>query len=180
MAVDPGKRQNFWILLYRMRGDAGSLIGLRRSSRGNTLYWPARKMQMAACSLISMTRITARTSSIILFQSKYLYSERLIENFRIRVFRTVARHLNFSRAAEELFLTQPAVTQQIKALEDELRVPLFDRAGGHISLTPAGKALLPLAEKMKALSDEALAAVAGAYGQHAGELSLGASQTIGQ
>jgi DNA-binding transcriptional LysR family regulator len=47
----------------------------------------------------------------------------LIENFRIRVFRTVARHLNFSRAAEELFLTQPAVTQQIKALEDELRVP---------------------------------------------------------
>ena len=104
----------------------------------------------------------------------------MIENFRIRVFRTVARHLNFSRAAEELFLTQPAVTQQIKALEDELRVPLFDRTGGHISLTPAGKALLPLAEKMKALSDDALAAVAGAYGQHAGELSLGASQTIGQ
>jgi DNA-binding transcriptional LysR family regulator len=104
----------------------------------------------------------------------------VIENFRIRVFRTVARHLNFSRAAEELFLTQPAVTQQIKALEDELRVPLFDRAGGHISLTPAGKALLPVAEKMKALSGEALAAVAGAYGQHAGELSVGASQTIGQ
>ena len=104
----------------------------------------------------------------------------MIDNFRIRVFRTVARHLNFSRAAEELFLTQPAVTQQIKALEDELRVPLFGRAGGHISLTPAGKALLPVAEKMKALSDEALTAVAGAYGQHAGELSLGASQTIGQ
>jgi DNA-binding transcriptional LysR family regulator len=104
----------------------------------------------------------------------------LIENFRIRVFRTVARRLNFSRAAEELFLTQPAVTQQIKALEDELRVPLFDRTGGHISLTPAGKALLPIAERMKTLSDEALVAVAGAYGQHAGELSLGASQTIGQ
>src|SRR6201993_2503692 len=104
----------------------------------------------------------------------------VLENFRIRVFRAVARHLNFSRAAEELFLTQPAVTQQIKALEDELRLPLFDRTGGHISLTPAGKALLPLAEKMKALSDDALVAVAGAYGQHAGELSLGASQTIGQ
>jgi DNA-binding transcriptional LysR family regulator len=104
----------------------------------------------------------------------------LVENFRIRVFRTVARHLNFSRAAEELFLTQPAVTQQVKALEDELRVPLFDRTNGHISLTPAGKALLPIAEKMKMLSDEAVVAVAGAYGQHAGELSLGASQTIGQ
>jgi DNA-binding transcriptional LysR family regulator len=56
----------------------------------------------------------------------------MIENFRIRVFRAVAHHLNFSRAAEELYLTQPAVTQQLKALEDEIGVPLFDRAGGSI------------------------------------------------
>jgi len=40
-----------------------------------------------------------------------------MEHFRLKVFRVVARHLNFSRAAEELFLTQPAVTQQIKALD---------------------------------------------------------------
>jgi DNA-binding transcriptional LysR family regulator len=104
----------------------------------------------------------------------------VIENFRIRVFRAVAQHLNFSRAAEELLLTQPAVTQQIKALEDEFGVSLFERGGGRISLTPRGAALLPLAEKMKALSDEAVAAVAGAYGQEAGELTIGASQTIGQ
>ncbi len=43
----------------------------------------------------------------------------MIENFRMRVFRAVAQHLNFSRAAEDLLLTQPAVTQQIKALEDQ-------------------------------------------------------------
>jgi LysR family transcriptional regulator, transcriptional activator of the cysJI operon len=104
----------------------------------------------------------------------------MIENFRIRVFRVVAHHLNFSRAAEELLLTQPAVTQQIKTLEDEFGVPLFDRGGGHISLTPGGEALLPFADKVKALSDEAIAAVAGAYGRQAGELTLGASQTIGQ
>jgi DNA-binding transcriptional LysR family regulator len=104
----------------------------------------------------------------------------MIENFRIRVFRSVAHHLNFSRAAEELLLTQPAVTQQIKALEEEFGVPLFDRGGGHISLTPGGAALLPFADRMKTLSDEATAAVAGAYGQQAGELALGASQTIGQ
>src|ERR1700692_4039001 len=104
----------------------------------------------------------------------------MIENFRIRVFRVVARHLNFSRAAEELLLTQPAVTQQIKALEEEFGVPLFDRGGGSISLTPGGKALLPFAEQMKKLSEQAAAAVAGAYGQQAGELTLGASQTIGQ
>lgn len=104
----------------------------------------------------------------------------MIENFRIRVFRAVAQHLNFSRAAEELLLTQPAVTQQIKALEDELGIPLFDRGGGHIALTPGGVALLPFAEKLKTLGEEAIAAVAGAYGQQAGELSIGASQTIGQ
>lgn len=104
----------------------------------------------------------------------------MIENFRMRVFRSVAQHLNFSRAAEELLLSQPAVTQQVKALEDELGVPLFDRGGGHIQLTPGGKALLPFAEKLKDLSTEAVAAVAGAYGEQAGELALGASQTIGQ
>lgn len=104
----------------------------------------------------------------------------MIENFRIRVFRAVAHHLNFSRAAEELLLTQPAITQQIKALEDEFGVPLFDRGGGRIALTAGGKALLPFAEKMKDLSDKAVTAVAEAFGQQAGELSLGASQTIGQ
>ena len=102
----------------------------------------------------------------------------MVENFRIRVFRAVAQHLNFSRAAEELSLTQPAITQQIKALEEEFGVPLFDRGGGHIALTAGGKALLPFAERMKELSDEAFAAVAAAFGQHAGELALGASQTI--
>ena len=47
-----------------------------------------------------------------------------MENFRLRVFRAVARHLNFRIAAEELLLTQSAVTQQIKALESEMDVPL--------------------------------------------------------
>jgi len=104
----------------------------------------------------------------------------MIENFRMSVFRAVARHLNFSKAAEALLLTQPAVTQQIKALEDELGFPLFNRGGGRISLTPGGAALLPYAEKLKALSDEAVAAVAHAYGLLQGEISLGASQTIAQ
>ena len=104
----------------------------------------------------------------------------MIENFRIRVFRAVAQHLNFSRAAEELLLTQPAVTQQIKTLEDELGIPLFDRGGGRIALTPGGATLLPFAQKMKLLGDEAIAAVAEAQGHRAGELCIGASQTIAQ
>jgi DNA-binding transcriptional LysR family regulator len=104
----------------------------------------------------------------------------MLENFRIRVFRTVAHHLNFSRAAEELLLTQPAVTQQVKALEDELGVPLFDRSGGHITLTAGGKVLLPFADKMKEVSEQAFAAVAETSGEQAGELAVGASQTIAQ
>ena len=103
-----------------------------------------------------------------------------MENFRLKVFRVVARHLNFTRAAEELLLTQPAVTQQIKALEDEYGLPLFDRVGGRITLTAAGAVLLPYAEQLKALSDEAFEAVTGTSGTHAGTLILGASQTIGQ
>jgi len=104
----------------------------------------------------------------------------MIENFRLRVFRAVAQHLNFSRAGEELLLTQPAVTQQIKALEEEVGVALFDRGGGRIALTVGGTALLPYAEQMKGLAEDALAAIAAAYGQEAGSLAIGASQTIGQ
>jgi len=103
-----------------------------------------------------------------------------MENFRLKVFRVVAAHLNFSRAAEELLLTQPAVTQQIKALESEYGVSLFDRTGGHIALTPSGKALLPYALKLKEISEEASVAVASAAGTMGGQLAVGASQTIGQ
>jgi pimeloyl-ACP methyl ester carboxylesterase len=51
-----------------------------------------------------------------------------LENFRLKVFRTVAEHLNFRKAAEHLFLTQPAITLQVKACEDDLGIRLFDRA----------------------------------------------------
>lgn len=104
----------------------------------------------------------------------------MLESFRIRVFRAVAHHLNFSRAAEELLLTQPAVTQQIKALEQEFGLPLFDRGGGRITLSAAGRALLPYAEQLKSLTAEAQSAVAETAGEQAGELSLGASQTVAQ
>ena len=103
-----------------------------------------------------------------------------IENFRLIVFRAVARHLSFSRAAEELLLTQPAVTQQIKALEEEVGLPLFDRAGGRVALTPVGKILFGYAVKLKELAEEAEQAIAQESGAHAGRLSIGASQTIGQ
>jgi DNA-binding transcriptional LysR family regulator len=59
-------------------------------------------------------------------------------NFRLKVFWAVAKHLSFRRAAEEVYLSQPAVSLQIKALEEEVGLQLFDRSGSHISLTAAG------------------------------------------
>ncbi len=103
-----------------------------------------------------------------------------MENFRLRVFRAVAAHLNFRVAAEELLLTQPAVTQQVKALEAELGTALFSRTGGRVSLTPAGHALVPFAEQLRRLAADARDAVAAAAGTSTGALALGASQTIGQ
>jgi DNA-binding transcriptional LysR family regulator len=103
-----------------------------------------------------------------------------MENFRLKVFRAVARHLNFRMAAEDLLLTQPAVTQQIKALEAELDVALFDRAAGKVALTPAGIALLPFAEQLASLANAAREAVAATSSSNAGTLTLAASQTIGQ
>jgi LysR family transcriptional regulator, transcriptional activator of the cysJI operon len=101
-------------------------------------------------------------------------------NFRLKVFRAVAKHMNFRRAAEELCLTQPAVTLQIKTLEQQLGVQIFDRSGTRISLTPAGNSLLKYARKIERLEAEAMAALSQLSGDQRGELRLGASLTIAQ
>lgn len=103
-----------------------------------------------------------------------------LENFRLVVFRAVAEKLSFRKAGEELYLTQPAVSLQIKALEEDLGVSLFHRAGGRIALTPAGKLLLECAEQVNSLLAEAEHGIAALRGEHAGQLALGASTTIAQ
>ena len=103
-----------------------------------------------------------------------------LENFRLKVFRAVAEHLNFHKAAEQLFLTQPAVTLQIQALENDLGVRLFDRAGGKISLTAQGSILLGYANKVAQLVAEAERELDGGDGKVSGELPLGVSTTIAQ
>jgi len=103
-----------------------------------------------------------------------------LENFRLKVFRAVAKDLNFRKAAEQLFLTQPAVTFQIKALENDLGVRLFDRAANRISLTPQGSLLLRYANKIATLASEAEQKLGARDGKLSGELSLGVSTTIAQ
>ncbi len=103
-----------------------------------------------------------------------------LENFRLKVFRTVAEYLNFRKAAEHLFLTQPAITLQIKALEDDLGVRLFDRAGSRVSLTPQGSLLLSYAHKIATLVSHAEQELGAEYGNVSGDLTLGVSTTIAQ
>src|SRR5579863_3032341 len=103
-----------------------------------------------------------------------------LENFRLVVFRAVAEHLSFRKAAEELYLTQPAVSQQIKALEEDLGVLLFDRSGTQARLTPAGDVLVNYARRSGEILVEAQHEVSAMAGSYAGLLSLGASSTIAQ
>jgi DNA-binding transcriptional LysR family regulator len=103
-----------------------------------------------------------------------------LENFRVVIFRAVAEQLSFRKAAEELYLTQPAVSLQIKALEEDLGVQLFDRSGSHISLTDAGRILLGYSRQFGAILAQAEDDIAALSGEHAGHLALGASTTIAQ
>ena len=103
-----------------------------------------------------------------------------MENFRLKVFRSVCDHLSFRRAAEELHLSQPAITQQIKALEEELSTRLLDRTGGRVVLTAAGRVLKKRAAELAelaALTQEELALLSG---EHSGVLRAGASTSIAQ
>ena len=99
---------------------------------------------------------------------------------RLQVFHAVAKHLSFTKAAETLFMTQPAVTFQIKQLEEHLNTRLFDRAQGRISLTPAGQVALEYAERILALSAELDTRLKEMSGHAAGPLLIGASMTIGE
>jgi DNA-binding transcriptional LysR family regulator len=99
---------------------------------------------------------------------------------RLQVFHAVAKHLSFTKAAEALFMTQPAVTFQVKQLEEHLNMRLFDRAQGRIALTPAGQVALEYAERILALSAELDTRLREMGGQAAGPLLVGASMTIGE
>jgi DNA-binding transcriptional LysR family regulator len=96
-----------------------------------------------------------------------------MEIYQIRAFVKVARLGNLTRAAEALSLTQPAVTGQIKALEQSLGVALFERNGGRLTLAKAGEALLPTAEALLALGNQLKSEAQGLQGELHGVLDLG-------
>ncbi|MEJ2508700.1 MAG: LysR family transcriptional regulator, partial [Gammaproteobacteria bacterium] len=97
----------------------------------------------------------------------------------LQAFIAVAKTGSFSSAAEDLFLTQPAVSKRIAGLEDELGARLFDRIGRRTDLTEAGRALLPRAERVVAELEDSRRAISNLADEVTGRLSIGTSHHIG-
>ncbi|MBF8305463.1 MAG: lysR-type protein [Acidobacteria bacterium] len=95
---------------------------------------------------------------------------------QVTAFLEVARNQSFSRAAEKLYRTQPAISAQIRALEEEFGQKLFDRLGRRIFLTPSGEVLFEYGERLLALHRETMQRVREAHGLVAGQLVVGANE----
>jgi len=91
----------------------------------------------------------------------------------------VAEHGSFSTAADELHLTQPAVSKRVAALEITLNTKLFDRIGRTVSLTETGRTLLPRAQRILADVRDSRRALADLSGEVAGNLVVGTSHHVG-
>jgi DNA-binding transcriptional LysR family regulator len=101
-------------------------------------------------------------------------------DFRLKVFYTVATRLNFTKAATELYISQPAVSKHIQELEETYKTKLFERNGSKIALTPAGKILLKHTKNIFEIYREIDFEMSSFISERQGLLRLGASTTISQ
>ncbi len=97
---------------------------------------------------------------------------------QVRYFEAVARHLHFTRAAEEMLVAQPALSLQVRQLEKELGVPLFERTTRRVRLTTAGEVLLPCARRIIAEADGARARLRDLTQLDTGRVIIGAQQSL--
>lgn len=98
---------------------------------------------------------------------------------QLRIFRAVATHRSYSRAAAELYLSQPGVFQQVKALERSVGLPLLEKMGRGVRLTEAGSELLGYSERIFALLDETRLVMEELSGARRGTVKVAASTTAG-
>jgi DNA-binding transcriptional LysR family regulator len=96
---------------------------------------------------------------------------------QLQIFRTLAEELNFTRTAERVHTVQSNVTAQIKALEEELGVPLFDRLGRRVALTDAGRRFQPYAEQALVAMEQGQRAMQ-AGSEPSGPLRIGAPESV--
>lgn len=98
---------------------------------------------------------------------------------QLRILKAIAAEGSFKRAADSLYVSQPAVSLQVQNLERQLNVPLFDRGGRRAQLTEAGHLLLSYGEKILSLCQETCRALEDLQNLQGGTLIVGASQTTG-
>lgn len=98
---------------------------------------------------------------------------------QLRILKAIASEGSFKRAADSLYVSQPAVSLQVQNLERQLDVPLFDRGGRRAQLTEAGHLLLSYGEKILSLCQETCRALEDLQNLQGGTLIVGASQTTG-
>ncbi len=98
---------------------------------------------------------------------------------QLRILKAIAAEGSFKRAADSLFVSQPAVSLQVQNLEKQLNVPLFDRGGRKAQLTEAGQLLLSYGEQIITLCQETCRAIEDLQNLQGGTLIVGASQTTG-
>ncbi|MHB1652087.1 MAG: selenium metabolism-associated LysR family transcriptional regulator [Desulfitobacteriaceae bacterium] len=98
---------------------------------------------------------------------------------QLHIFNVVAKHRSYSKAAAELYLSQPTVSVHLQKLEQELGMELFEQLGRNIFLTDAGRMLFSYTQKIFALAEEAERALEELQGLHKGRIRLGASTTPG-
>lgn len=103
-----------------------------------------------------------------------------MSDFRLKVFYSVAKNLSFTKASQELFVSQPAVTKHVHELESMYHVRLFDRTNNKISLTEAGKVMMEHCERILTEYRKLEYDMHLLNNEYAGELRLGASTTIAQ
>lgn len=103
-----------------------------------------------------------------------------MSDFRLEVFYTVARKGSFTKAAQELYISQPAVSRHIQELESQYGCTLFEREGNQIRLSPAGALLMEHAEKIFTLYRQAAFELDALSQRKSGQLKLGASTTLSQ
>lgn len=101
-------------------------------------------------------------------------------DFRLKVFHTVAKRLNFTKAADELCITQPAVSRHIQEIENYFKIKVFDRNGTKISLTSAGEILLQYTNQLFTIYSNLEFELNTLNQRHNGKLRIGASTTIAQ
>ena len=101
-------------------------------------------------------------------------------DFRLKVFHTVAKRLNFTKAADELCITQPAVSKHIREIENHFHLKLFDRNGTKIKLTEAGEIMLQYTNQIFTLYGNLEFELNTLTERHNGKLRIGASTTIAQ